>query len=95
MPKVGLVHIDVDLYSSTVEVLEFVKPLLVKSSVLVFDDWYCFPPGSEKESLAQWTNLKRNILVLKLRSGNLTQPYFWQIFFCKEFTVKLIYKEVQ
>ena len=48
MPKVGLVHIDVDLYSSTVEVLEFVKPLLVKGSVLVFDDWYCFPPGSTK-----------------------------------------------
>ena len=42
---VGLVHIDVDLYSSTVEVLDFVKPLLVVGSILVFDDWYCFPPG--------------------------------------------------
>lgn len=48
MPKVGLVHIDVDLYSSAIEVLEFIKPLIVKGTVLVFDDWYCFPPGSSK-----------------------------------------------
>ena len=42
MPKVGVVHIDVDLYSSTVEVLSFIKPLLVPGSVLIFDDWYYF-----------------------------------------------------
>jgi len=48
MPKVGMVHIDVDLYSSTMEVLEFIKPLLVVGTVLIFDDWYCFPPGSNK-----------------------------------------------
>tara|TARA_B110000003_G_scaffold238652_1_gene244342 strand:+ start:3976 stop:4719 length:744 start_codon:yes stop_codon:yes gene_type:complete len=45
LPKVGLVHIDVDLYSSTVTVLDFIKPLLVVGSIIVFDDWYCFPPG--------------------------------------------------
>jgi len=48
MPKVGVVHIDVDLYSSTVDVLNFIKPLLVEGSVLIFDDWCCFPPGSNK-----------------------------------------------
>jgi len=53
MSKVGVVHIDVDLYSSTVEVLEFIKPLIVTGSILVFDDWYCFPPGDSKgEKLA-------------------------------------------
>ena len=53
MPKVGVVHIDVDLYSSTCEVLEFIKPLLVVGTVLMFDDWYCFSPGTSKgESLA-------------------------------------------
>lgn len=53
MPQVGIVHIDVDLYSSTVEVLEFIKPLVVVGSILVFDDWYCFPPGeSQGEKLA-------------------------------------------
>ena len=42
---VGLVHIDVDLYSSTVTVLNFIKPLLVVGTIILFDDWYCFPPG--------------------------------------------------
>ena len=48
MPKVGMVHIDVDLYSSTMQILEFIKPLIVVGTVIVFDDWYCFPPGSNK-----------------------------------------------
>jgi O-methyltransferase len=48
MPSVGMLHIDVDLYSSTVEVLEFVRPLLVVGTVLLFDDWYAFPPGTDK-----------------------------------------------
>ena len=48
MPKVGVVHIDVDLYSSTVHLLEFIKPLIVVGSVLIFDDWYAFPPGVDK-----------------------------------------------
>ena len=48
MPKAGVVHIDVDLYSSTVDVLRFLKPLLVPGSLLVFDDWYCFPAGNHQ-----------------------------------------------
>ena len=48
MPKVGVVHIDVDIYSSAKEVLNFIKLLLVKGSVLIFDDYYCFPAGSNK-----------------------------------------------
>ena len=47
MPKVGMVHIDVDLYSSTKEVLNFIKPLLVVGTVILFDDYYCFPPDSQ------------------------------------------------
>ena len=48
MPQVGVVHIDVDLYSSSVEVLKFIKPLIVTGSILMFDDWYCFPVGEPK-----------------------------------------------
>jgi len=48
MPKAGVIHIDVDLYSSTVEVLKFIKPLMVVGTVLLFDDYYCFPPGTNK-----------------------------------------------
>lgn len=48
LPKIGIVHIDVDLYSSTVEVLEFIKPLIDIGTVILFDDWYCFAPGQNK-----------------------------------------------
>jgi len=48
MPNVGMVHIDVDLYSSTALVLEFLRPLMIEGTVILFDDWYCFPPGSLK-----------------------------------------------
>ena len=57
MPKAGVVHIDVDLYSSTVDVLRFLKPLLVQGTLLVFDDWYCFPGGSlmgERRALTEF-----------------------------------------
>lgn len=48
IPKAGVIHIDVDLYSSTVDVLNFIKPLMTVGTVLLFDDWYCFPPGTNK-----------------------------------------------
>lgn len=57
MPKAGLVHIDVDLYSSTAEVLEFVKPLLVNGTLVLFDDYYAFPGGSlmgERRALTEF-----------------------------------------
>lgn len=57
---VGLVHIDVDLYSSTVTVLEFIKPLLVVGSIIVFDDWYCFPPGKPLGERLAFEEFKKN-----------------------------------
>ena len=39
--KAGLVHIDCDIYTSTLEVLEFlvVNDLLVDGTIIVYDDW--------------------------------------------------------
>ncbi len=71
MPKVGVVHIDVDLYSSTVEVLNFIKPLLVVGSVLVFDDWYCFAPGSnmgERRALEEFCHNNQSFKVEEWKS---------------------------
>ena len=45
---VGMVHIDVDLYSSTCSALEFIKDYIVEGAVILFDDWHFFPPGEEK-----------------------------------------------
>ena len=40
--RAHVVHIDCDLYTSTVPVLSFLKPLLGPGSVIVFDDWFSF-----------------------------------------------------
>ena len=48
IPSAGVIHIDVDLYSSAIEVLSFVKPLIVAGTVILFDDFFCFPAGSNK-----------------------------------------------
>ena len=66
LPKAGIIHIDVDLYFSTVEVLKFLKPLLVPGSLLLFDDWYCFPPGSnmgEKRAFNEFLNYNPQIKI--------------------------------
>jgi hypothetical protein len=66
MPKVGVVHIDVDLYSSTVEVLNFLLPLLTIGTVILFDDWYCFAPGQNKgesKAFKEFLDLNKNITV--------------------------------
>jgi O-methyltransferase len=67
LPKAGVVHIDVDLYSSTVEVLNFIRPLLVAGTLLIFDDWYCFPPGANKGELRAVKEFCEANPLLKLR----------------------------
>lgn len=46
MDKIAIVLIDCDLYSSTVEVLNFIKDMLINKCILMFDDWNCF--GKDK-----------------------------------------------
>ncbi len=61
LPRIGVLHIDVDLYSSTVSVLNFIRPLICPGTVILFDDWYCFSPASilgEKKAFDEF--LKNN-----------------------------------
>ncbi|MAV65402.1 MAG: hypothetical protein CMG00_09455 [Candidatus Marinimicrobia bacterium] len=61
LPKAGVIYVDVDLYSSTIELFEFMEPLLCDGSVVLFDDWYCFPFGTEGgEGLAMKEFLEKN-----------------------------------
>lgn len=48
MNKIAVALIDCDLYSSTVEVLGFIKNLLNNKTILIFDDWNCFDGDNEK-----------------------------------------------
>lgn len=48
MGKVAIALIDCDLYSSTSEVLRFIKNLITSNTILIFDDWNCFDRDDEK-----------------------------------------------
>lgn len=80
MPKAGVVHIDVDLYSSTVDVLRFLKPLLVPGSLLVFDDWYAFPGGSvmgERKALTEFLRANPGFAVEPWKAYSTFGQSFW------------------
>ena len=58
LTKAAIVHIDCDLYESTKLVLEFITPLLVDGTVLIFDDWFHFnghPLRGEQRAFNEWT----------------------------------------
>lgn len=42
MKKIAIAYIDCDLYSSTKDVLIFMKHLLMKDSLIIFDDWNAY-----------------------------------------------------
>lgn len=55
--KAAVIHIDVDLYSSCVPVLEFVTEFLQDGTVLLFDDYYCYrgnPHYGEQRAFTEW-----------------------------------------
>ena len=53
----SIIHIDSDLYESAKAVLNFIKPLLVDGTVIIFDDWYHFkgnPDLGEQKAFKDW-----------------------------------------
>ena len=63
--NIALAYIDCDLYSSTMDVLDFLVPRFKHGMILAFDDWYCFSPTRDSgeraafldvvEKTPQWT----------------------------------------
>jgi O-methyltransferase len=57
LTQAAVVWIDCDLYSSTVQVLNFVAPVLQEGTVLVMDDWFLFrahPERGERRAFTEW-----------------------------------------
>lgn len=55
--KAALVHVDCDLYSSTVPCLTFVQDRLVDGAILMFDDWFCYrgrPDRGVRRAFEEW-----------------------------------------
>ena len=68
--QASLIHIDCDLYDSTVSVLDFIYYLIVPGTIIVFGDWYIHDrqEGPEAaEQLGYKKALNESILKSKLR----------------------------
>lgn len=52
-PSLGLVHVDCDLYSSTVTVLDAVRPFLMFGSLIIFDEFHGYD-GWENHEYKAW-----------------------------------------
>lgn len=63
MPEFGLVHIDCDIYSSTVEALEAVLPHIRPGTFIVFDEYHGYPGWEDHEAKA-WTEFCSRHMVL-------------------------------
>jgi hypothetical protein len=60
--------------------INIIKKLLVEGSVLIFDDYYCFPAGSnqgECKALKEFLENNKGFQVEEWKSYS----RFWQIFF--------------
>jgi len=51
-PRLGLVHIDCDLYSSTVTALEGVTDAVHDGTIIVFDEFHSYPGAEDHEEKA-------------------------------------------
>ncbi len=61
MRKVAIAYIDCDLYESAKDVLTFIKNLLEKNSIVIFDDWNSFGGNKNRgERLALTEFTKKN-----------------------------------
>jgi O-methyltransferase len=55
----AVVNVDCDVFESTVPVLDFIEPLLLDGSIVIFDDWYCFKNRQElgqQRAFREWLN---------------------------------------
>lgn len=55
IPKIAYARIDVDLYQSTLECLDYLAPRLVDHAVLVFDEWTYDLETGETRALFEWS----------------------------------------
>lgn len=53
----SVIHVDCDLYSSALEVLEYCKPIVQNGTMFLFDDYYCFkghPNYGVRKAFDEW-----------------------------------------
>jgi len=71
--------IDCDLYSSTKCVLEFITPLIVNGTILIFDDWLAYkgsPDRGEQLACSEWLDTNPELSLVPFARFGLTQQAF-------------------
>ena len=69
--KASIVNIDSDLYSSAVDVLNFIKPLIMEGTILLFDDWNSMQgekQSGEEIALKEFLKKNKSVKLKKLYS---------------------------
>ena len=80
--KVALIHIDCDLYQSTLDALNLVKDKIQDGTIILFDDWFNYKASKDKgEQKAFYEFLSQNTHITAIQY----QPYAT---FCNSFILK-------
>ena len=74
---VAFVHVDCDLYSSTVTVLEQLAPRFVEGTVLLFDEYFNFPGWQEHEHRAWREHVARTGLGFSYAGLTMDDEQVW------------------
>ncbi len=81
LPKAGIIYLDCDLYSSTISALNFLKNKMVSGSVLLFDDYYCYPVNKnmgQKKAIYEFLEENRNFELTKWKAfSSFGQSFFF------------------
>ncbi|MDC3175457.1 TylF/MycF family methyltransferase [Candidatus Pelagibacter sp.] len=81
LPKAGIIYLDCDLYSSTISALNFLKKKIVSGSVLLFDDYYCYPVDQnlgQKKAIDEFLKENTNFELRKWKAfSSFGQSFFF------------------
>jgi len=70
--KIAVAFIDCDLYSSTIQALDFIEPLLQEGSVIYFDDYFMFkgnPNKGEQKAFLEFKEKSRFDFIEHMQIG--------------------------
>jgi hypothetical protein len=85
---ISVIHMDADLYSSTIYCLNLVVPYLADKSIIIFDEWHNYDGCEEHEQRAfnEWLSSNPDITATRIGSvnANVHTQNNEQVSFCVE-----------
>jgi len=78
--KASIIYVDVDTYTPTTEILNFIIPYLQRGTVIVFDDWNCFFADDnlgERRAWKEFVSSNRQLKFTPFVSTHLAQTFIF------------------